>query len=168
MAIEVRGIERRGRATTPTGPMRRRRGLGSRALALCATLGLAVGCSSDDGRPETYPVAGQVQVGGEPAAGAFVVFHPAGTVTEEFNKPTAQVKSDGSFELTTFDEADGAPAGEYAVTVEWRKLVDQGGDVQAGPNVVPDTYARADSTPLKVTVAENPNTLDPFQIQPRR
>jgi hypothetical protein len=51
------------------------------------------------------------------------------------------------------------------VTVEWRKLVKQGSDVTAGPNVIPSAYAQPQSTPLKVTVGTAPNALDPIRIE---
>lgn len=145
----------------------RRVALGALALALAAGLGL-VGCSSGEDRTPTYPVSGRVFVDDEPAAGAFVVFHPVGPASADTGRPTAQVRPDGSFVLTTFDEADGAPAGPYAVTVEWRKLIQKGGEAQAGPNVVPAEYSRPASTPLQVSVAEVPNTLEDFRIETRR
>jgi hypothetical protein len=59
---------------------------------------------------------------------------------------------------------DGAPAGEYAVTDEWWKLVQAGGEAVPGPNVIPAPFARPDSSPLKVTIAEGENTLPAFRI----
>ncbi|QDV39436.1 hypothetical protein [Tautonia plasticadhaerens] len=155
------------------GPGLTRSGLSScrgrwfQALAVCVGLGVA-GCSSGDGEA-TYPVSGRVVVGGEPAAGAFLVFHPtSGSVPAEAGRPAAQVRSDGSFDLTTFDESDGAPAGDYAVTVEWRKLIHNGAEAVAGPNVVPAEYGRPESTPLKVTVVEGENPPAEFQIDVTR
>ena len=98
----------------------------------------------------TFPVTGKVLVGQEPASGAFVVFHPIAGEKSTFDRPRAQVRPDGSFEVTTFLDGDGAPAGKYAVTVEWRKLIRAGGEAVAGPNVVPDPYGNPTSTPLKV------------------
>jgi hypothetical protein len=142
-------------------------GAGSRRVWLGTVLACAcitqLGCSGGDTIP-TYPVSGRVLVGGEPAAGAFVVFHPTGEAVPDQVRPTAQVQADGSFALATNDAADGAPAGEYAVTIEWYKLVQKGGEAQAGPNVVPPPYARPESTPIKVTIVENDNPLPPFQI----
>ncbi|QDV39143.1 hypothetical protein [Tautonia plasticadhaerens] len=132
-----------------------------------AALGLA-GCSSGD-RVATYPVAGRVVVGGEPAAGAFVVFHPvAAPVAEGAGNPSAQVRRDGSFALTTFDEADGAPAGDYAVTVQWRKLIRNGADALPGPDIVPPDYARPETTPLKAIVVEGENPSAEFRIEAAR
>src|SRR5438477_1135804 len=64
-----------------------------------------------------YTVRGKVLVDGQPAAGAVVHFHPA--TPSEKNKlyPAAKVEADGSFALTTFENKDGAPPGEYLVTI---------------------------------------------------
>jgi hypothetical protein len=58
--------------------------------------------------------------GKEPATGALVVFHPAssGDATNPL-RPTATVGEDGSFVLSTYKPEDGAPAGDYSVTIVW-------------------------------------------------
>jgi hypothetical protein len=54
--------------------------------------------------------------------GALVVFHPVDPAYEKRvgGKPYANVKEDGTFALTTYGIGDGAPEGEYAVTIDWR------------------------------------------------
>ena len=140
-----------------------------------SALGLALAlpaCGGNAGQLPVYPVKGQVALNGEPTDGAFLVFHPvAGEATKgdkttgEPLRPRAQVKSDGSFELTTYQAQDGAPAGEYAVTVEWRKLIQNGKDASPGPNVIPSQYSQATSTPIKITVNTSPNAIDPIKIE---
>jgi len=136
---------------------------------VAAGLGLS-GCGSGDQLP-VYPVKGEVRLDGEPTDGAFLVFHPvAGAATEGDKKtgdpikPKAVVKSDGSFQLTTYDTGDGAPKGDYAVTVEWNKLVKKGNDVSAGPNVIPTEYAQPQTTPIKVTLG-GATDLEPITIK---
>ena len=85
-------------------------------------IGLAVGCEGDD-RPTPVPVRGKVMYKkSTPAAGALVVFHPTDDADESAmgGKPFATVGDDGTFELTTREAGDGAPAGEYGVTIDWR------------------------------------------------
>jgi hypothetical protein len=85
-----------------------------------------VGCSPS--KPATVPVVGKVMFKKTtPAAGALVVFHPVKPETETLigGKPFATVKEDGTFTLTTFQQDDGAPEGEYKVTVDWRKKSDK-------------------------------------------
>jgi hypothetical protein len=125
---------------------------------------LALGCSKNDDRVPVFPVSGKVTFKGDVPNGAFVVFHPRTANAKAF-KPSGQVKEDGTFQLTTYDGNDGAPAGEYDVTIQWNKLVQKGADVTAGPNVIPGAYAKPDTSPLKnIKIAEGPNTLGPFTI----
>lgn len=136
-------------------------------MLLAATAG-AWGCSEggSDLKVPVFPVTGKVTFQGEPAAGAFVVFHPRTPPTpgDVPSNPRATVRPDGSFALTTAAEGDGAPAGEYAVTVEWLKPVKQGKDVVPGPNVLPKSHADAATTPLTASIRESDNALEPFAI----
>lgn len=95
----------------------------TRVALLCGLLLPAAGCG-EPGRPAKVPVTGKVMFKKTtPAAGALVVFHPAEAETERQigGKPFARVREDGSFALTTHEQDDGAPPGEYGVTVDWRK-----------------------------------------------
>ncbi|HEX8201053.1 MAG TPA: hypothetical protein VF590_11235 [Isosphaeraceae bacterium] len=139
-------------------PVRRGTALFSLATAL-----LVGGCGRDETHVPVFPVRGQVQFEGKPAPGALVVFHPLEDAGDDI-RPTARVEPDGSFRLSTFDKDDGAPVGEYTVTVEWQKLVTKGADTEVGPNVIPDRYAKAETSPLKATVGEAPNELPPLQL----
>jgi hypothetical protein len=136
---------------------------GAGLIGLAATLGTG-GCARDEARAPVFPVHGQVRFKGAPAPGAFLVFHPLEDAGDEPLRPTGLVAPDGSFALTTYDKDDGAPPGDYAVTVEWRKLVTKGEDAEAGPNILPDRYGRPETTPLKVTIAEEPNDLPPLEV----
>jgi hypothetical protein len=131
-----------------------------------AAFAALAGCSDEGPKLPVFPVKGAVQFEGEPAAGAFVAFHPKSPAKpgQEPLRSAAQVQPDGAFEVTTYTQGDGAPAGEYAVTVQWTKLIKQGKDAVAGPNVIPPIYGSPDSTPLKVTIKEGPNQLEPFAI----
>jgi hypothetical protein len=100
----------------PVSPLRVRVGP---ALLLGAALAvLALGCG---GRRSVYPVTGQVLAGKDkkPAVGAMVVFHPVESDGGPMYKPNGYVDEQGRYSLTTYDTGDGAPAGEYIVTVEW-------------------------------------------------
>jgi hypothetical protein len=50
-----------------------------------------------------------------------IVFHYQGAGREKVQNPMATVAKDGSFELTTYAHADGAPEGEYGITIVWRQ-----------------------------------------------
>ncbi|HVK15527.1 MAG TPA: hypothetical protein VM533_01175 [Fimbriiglobus sp.] len=128
----------------------------------------AAGCSRGDGEA-TYPVAGTVRVNGKPAASALVVFHPIAGLSGTA-RPTGRVEADGTFALTTREGADGAPAGEYRVTIVWtqavagKKAVSDGDDVPVR-SLLPATYAKPESTPLKATVHARTNEPITFEIK---
>src|SRR5687767_4512279 len=94
----------------------------SPSALLLATAITASGCSGpDSGMKPVYPVQGSLFVKGKPAVGAAVTFHP---LPLESGKSTAltsraTVSDDGTFRLATYNLDDGAPEGEYAVTVYW-------------------------------------------------
>ncbi len=108
-------------------------------------------------------VTGSLKFDGKAPAGAKLVFHPLKIEGETLGAaPNARVKDDGSFSVSSYKPDDGAPAGEYAVTVEWFKVDDQGAP---GPNVIPTLYSSPTTSPIKVTVsAGGPTTLDPIAI----
>ena len=116
-----------------------------------------------------YPVRGQVLVGGKPAVGATVVFHPADAADPRALRPAGVVQEDGSFTLRSYDPQtcptpmDGAPAGEYLVTVNWLPP-----DYAEYRNVLPDKlngrYVDPKTSGLRATVKPEPNDLPPFRL----
>jgi hypothetical protein len=83
---------------------------------------LAAGCGGS-GKPPVLPAGGKVMFKKTtPPVDALVVFHPVDPAEEKRigGKPFAKVKEDGTFALSTYADGDGAPAGEYGVTIEWR------------------------------------------------
>jgi hypothetical protein len=109
------------------------------AVALCLGLLALAGCS---GRKTVYPVRGEVRdARGKPATGALVFFHPRATQEE---KPVGKVNEQGEFQLTTYTEKDGAPAGEYVLTLVWptpkkTPFDSEGGDQLRGTMAKPET-----------------------------
>src|SRR5262245_38250650 len=65
-----------------------------------------------------YPVDGKVLVNGEPAENLNVAFHPQNGDESRFC-PVGRTNSKGIFHLMTRSGADGAPVGEYRVTLFW-------------------------------------------------
>jgi hypothetical protein len=110
-----------------------------------------------------YPVKGQVFYLDHPAAGAQVVFQPAGeTPVGEAVTPSGTVAADGSFTLSTYPHGDGAPAGEYNVLVTW--YPPNARELENPVNKLPAKYAEPGSTLLKATVKEGDNVLEPFRL----
>jgi hypothetical protein len=127
------------------------------SLVLGAYALVAGGCS----RGETlYPVAGSVEVAGQPLTFGGVSFHPAadkGNTTR--HQPTGRVDEQGHYQLST-GTSPGAPPGWYRVVV------------LANPALVPSMappkfatnlkYTREDTTDilLEVVAKPAPNAYD--------
>lgn len=141
----------------------------STAAVLIGLVAATTGCG--DGKIKRYPVTGSVLVGGKPAEGARVVFIPVGG-SEKFQKerPTGVADGAGQFTLTTFEKDDGAPAGEYKVMVlgSSRSRRKRGDEEEAASNPlrIDRKYAKASDSGLTATVAAEPTTLPPFDLEP--
>jgi len=122
---------------------------------------------------EIHPVRGKVLFRNQPVEHAWVVFYPQGG-SEQMQKmrPSGRSGPDGSFTLTSYKEEDGAPAGEYKVTVEWPSEDpndpsdpdDPEGQIPRGPDRFGGRYADPATTPLKATIVQGNNELKPFQL----
>jgi hypothetical protein len=102
-------------------------------------------------------------VNDQPADGALVRLWPAGDLSGDL-KPLGYVQADGSFELTTLAENDGAPPGRYTVTVEWRpkkKSVMQ----PDGPDRLNGRYADPKTSKIEVMVNDTPTTLEAIKLK---
>jgi len=139
-----------------------------RQRSLAALLLAAIAGCGDD-RLDVYPVSGKVLVQGKPAAGAEVIFY---TQEEELRKPgvpipKGEVAEDGSFSLTSYEPDDGAPAGEYAVTVVWNQVVvaDPDPESRVERDRLNGRYADPETSGLTATVAEDDNELPPFELK---
>lgn len=133
------------------------------AVAACCFL--FASCSN--GKPPLVPLGGKVLVGGVPAENALVIFHPAknGAVVEgaDVLRPTGRAEADGSFRVTTFDAHDGALAGEYVLTVEWRAAPTNPFD-GGGPDKLQGKYSDPKSSTLKVSVDPSQTQLAPLDL----
>ena len=136
---------------------RERRGLhiAAAAAAVLLVTGTIVWASSSKAPelPPTFPVRGRLLIGGWPAAGATLVFHPQG-VDRSAPRPTAKADAEGRYSLSTFKPGDGAPVGNYLVTVELRQMVRRGEDFELGPNQAGAKYGRVTSTTLAAKIGE--------------
>lgn len=133
-------------------------------MAVCT-----LGCGNSEERVDVYPVRGSVLVGGKPTAGVQLRFHPADATDQIF--PRAATDDSGSFQLGTYESQDGIPAGEYAVTASWKQIDAGGEDIEMHPDEMADAEEKLDvavtdpmTTPLKVTIGESDNQLEPFNI----
>lgn len=127
------------------------------ALLICL---VCLGCDGD-WRAETYPAQGHITINGEPPVGAVIELHATGEAVDERNsRPWAIVREDGSYALSTYETNDGAPAGEYAVTLRWPPDVSQ----PSLADRLNNAYASPDRSQWTVTVSEGDNELPPMEI----
>ena len=131
-------------------------------LAIAALLIATTGCGDGVSRIPTYKAQGQVLWEGKPLANAFVVLHPE---NPELVPAQASTDASGNFTLTTFDTGDGAPAGDYKLTVAYYRPIKEGGSLVPGPNIIPPKYSDASRTELRVSIMEGENQLPPFTLK---
>ena len=135
------------------------------ALGLGVLLGGVVlsGCGRSDRIP-LQPVRGQVFYDGKPVPHAHVVLHPVEPAGQDAPRPQAQVGADGSFAVSTYEAGDGAPTGEYAVTVQW--LLTSARNQEAPPqNQLPVRYGLASTSGLRLQVRQGEIELPPLHLK---
>lgn len=125
-------------------------------LALCVSA-CSTGPKSKEVRKPVHPVHGQLLVGGKPAAGAYVFFVPVNEPPEPVDpRPRAEVGTDGAFHVNMYGDKDGAPVGEYIVTVMW--------EGEGGYDKLKGQYSDATKSKLRAVVKEGANELPPFKL----
>jgi hypothetical protein len=139
-------------------PVRLRRTAAAGVALLLLTVVGGCGWGHDAEAPPVFPVSGQVTFNGRPAAGAYVVFHPKGA-SPGIPAPRANVDAQGKFALGTYAAQDGAPAGEYAVTVVLEPLIKQGDECERAKNVLPAKYSKPQTTTVVARVVHGQNTV---------
>ncbi len=124
-------------------------------LLSCSIL-IATSCGKKE--PPVFGLRGQVLYEGKPVPHAFVVLHPLHESPARAVRPTASTDKDGWFVLSSYHAEDGAPAGDYAVTVEWRKTTTIDGDASAlSPNLLPLKYSKPATSGLRINVQPGNN-----------
>ena len=140
-------------------------------VAIAFTFASASGCGSsrDPNWLPVFPATGKVSFQGAAPGGAYVVLHPKqanSPVAASNVSPHAAVEPDGTFKISSYSASDGAPPGDYVVTLEWKKTVkDSRGEPGPGPNVLPAKYAQAATSPITVTIAQGPTQIPPIVLK---
>jgi hypothetical protein len=102
---------------------------------------------------------------GKPITAAVVTFHPQDKSLKE--RPVGNTKQDGSFRLTTYSANDGAPVGEYTVTIAWFPAIpaSQGAEAEPGQNLLPAKYSKPESSGLRAKIVAGDNELPAFELE---
>lgn len=116
--------------------------------------------------PVAQTVHGSVVYQGKPASGFRVTFYPQFDIGERQFAPSANTDGEGKFTLTSYKAGDGAPAGKYAVAIEWPQEIDTGDEYDAKPTVdrLKGRFADPAKSTWHVDVRDGENRLEPFQI----
>lgn len=139
---------------------------GTSVAVMMLILGVATGCG--DGGPKrlkVHPVSGKITLDSAPLPNAMVVLHPKDKSNPLAIAARAQTDAEGNFKVSTYDVNDGAPAGDYAVTVLFYKATETADGIVPGPNLLSPAIATPETTDIQVTVAEGPNELKPIEVR---
>lgn len=133
---------------------------------------LACGCGPpDEQRPPLHPTQGSLWINGQPAEGAMLVLHRVDEPSFDARgtRPMATVDAQGNFVLTTYQQGDGAPAGEYQVAILWFEDPDS-----SSPwDKLGSRFADPTRSEIRLSVGPEQDELEPIridgvQILPRR
>src|SRR5258705_8236525 len=122
-------------------------------------------CSTSSGPPKKicYRVKGELLVKDKPAAGALVILHPRDANRDEWSAgfPHAHVGADGKFEVGTYGDNDGGPAGDYIILVSWDAPNPQNEEA-SGPDRLGGRYSDPATAKLTAKVETRPTELPPI------
>lgn len=94
-----------------------------------------------------------------------MVFHPLTVAAEKSPQPIGHTDAAGRFVMTTLNPGDGAPEGEYAITVELRQPQQIGEEiVRDGPNLLEAKYANPKESPLRYKVVPGKNEVPEIRL----
>lgn len=128
-------------------------------VAACVIL---VGCGSGEKpRPKCYPVSGTLHYNGQVPTGAVVTLWLEDAPPDgKTPKPSGVIRTDGSFKVRTYDKEDGAPLGNYALTVVW----ESDGQSPAGRDSFAGRYTNRAMPVAKITVTEAGCVVPPLKL----
>lgn len=78
--------------------------------------------------------------------------------------PHATSAADGKFEMGTYTDNDGAPAGDYVVLASWTVPNPQNEEASS-PDKLGGRYAEASVSKLTAKVESKPTEIPPFNLQ---
>jgi hypothetical protein len=124
---------------------------------MTSLLFLTAGCSQNN----WGTLEGTVQLNGAPVGPGTIMLEPI-----EGNGPGAMATfgEDGEYTVMSAGRKEGAPAGEYRVTIHGGDALSEGAGPQAKTDI-PPRYAQADLSNLTVKIEPGDNTKD-FQLEP--
>lgn len=149
---------------------------------LFIVLFISFGCTACSGpsedkwtkqRPETYPVTGTVNFEGKPLEGATIVFRSNNA------QPQAAVgrsNAEGQFQLRTFEDGDGAIAGEHGISITCVKTegppaganLDEVNVVVKEVSLIPKQYGDFKKSGLSASVSPDKENVFIFDLKNKK
>ena len=147
----------------------------TRALALAMVPIILVSCGRSERKfqnqnmKKTFPVHGEVYLDGQPGQGVKVMLSPKESPGS--SGPSGDVGEDGTFQISTYVENDGAPAGEYVLTFTYRDpnaplMITF--DTPEEPDDFKGKYADPKTSKHPLSVAEDATDVDVGRIELKR
>ena len=128
-------------------------------IVLVAILLFSLGCARNDWHAQLVPAAGSIRINGEVPVYLVVKLHPVdGQVDSRESCPWGIVDDAGRYILSTYKRGDGAPPGEYRVTLVW--------PVEPGALVdrLKDAYQTPDKAVTTVLVTPDSSEIPMIQL----
>src|SRR5687768_4946011 len=141
----------------------------SQWLILSTALLAIAGCGSESGQLDVHSVSGSVTYKGKPIEGATIIFFAQDEHLRAAGVPIPEGTTDasGRFDLTTYKPGDGAPAGDYGVSITWMEETGDSDDPEqiTRRDRLNNRYASPESSGLTATVKSGDTQLPPFELQ---
>jgi hypothetical protein len=133
---------------------------------MAATLCLIfAGCRSGGlPKPSTEPVTGTVIFKGKPLSGVKITFHPNFDIGPVQFLPNGLTDKQGRFTLSTTAAGDGAPVGDYTVTLELPVVTTNKAGLETEVDFWKGKHADAKTSQWKVTIQKGENALEPYRL----
>lgn len=128
---------------------------------------VAAGCSESQSVLKCVPVSGKVLVDGRPPVRAEVRLRPALPLDDPMNRsiePYAFVRADGTFTVGTYLSDDGAPEGEYALTLVWPTVTVEGGEEIFGADRFKGRFANPGAPITTIRVEDDEITIPDINL----
>ncbi len=132
-------------------------------ILVCAScLAILSGCNQRPSwQADVYPTSGVIKVNGQGAENAIVLLHFRGTTPDKRESiPWGLVNSEGAYSITTYNRGDGAPLGEYAVTLYWPSNPKE----PSSPDRLKGVFLDPERPLNTVTITKGKNVIPPVDL----